>query len=93
VAGIDNRVLGARSELPPIVGVHLTFSGDAETLARSGPRPHFSVVVPSCEPESVWPSANACEKVALMEANKVVRADIDNGSLIDFSFGDHLSFD
>jgi hypothetical protein len=47
-----------------------------EWLAGATAGPDWSIFWPSCEPESVRPSADPCEEMTLLISNKVGRKDI-----------------
>jgi hypothetical protein len=55
-----------------------SFARDGERLARAGAGPNWSAIGPSCKPEGVAPSTDACKKMALGEACQIGRSNIDN---------------
>jgi hypothetical protein len=74
-------------EMPSVVGA-APFSCGGEGLARTGAGPDGAIVGPSGGSKGVAPHSDASKEVALIVSHKVIRSDIDDGTLIHFSWSD-----
>jgi hypothetical protein len=77
----------------PLVVVRFALSCDAEWLAGARACPNRSVIGPAGESECVRPDADAGEEVALRESAQVIGSNVEDRSIIDFTWRNQSAVD
>lgn len=73
-----------------------SFPGPNQMACRkawAGSGPDGSIVGPACFPQRIAPDADACEEMTLREPSEVAGLNVEDASVVNFSWGDEVALD